>query len=524
MSLKKRLPFTSGLFTRMITEGYVYVDKTRFLYELIMSDGQYYMFNRPRRFGKSTVVTTLKELFLGNKELFNELWISGTDYAWPVHPVIHLDMSKLDSGSPEELRESLTRTLRRIAMDNNVSFDVASSPGNQLVDVVTALAKQQKVVILIDEYDCPTVSHLDKPEIAKANHAILKSFYTKLKALEEHLRFVFLTGVSKMPKDSSYSGLNNVQDISLDPRVAALAGYTEEDLHTYFLPHVEDLAKKRGVATQQIFDEMRQWYNGYYFSGDTSISVYNPFSILNYLHNQVCQNYWILSGRPSFLLECLKREKYTLEELDKVCKEPVVLSPSGGERLSLSLLLYQTGYVTIASADENRRFYYLGYPNKEVKEAMEGSVLAYLAGVDFNEAEPFIRTLKNAFIEGDVAGFVGAIQTFFAQVPYKLHIEAEKFYHALVFALSKGLGLVVQCEVVTSLGQIDMIVQNRDTVFVIEFKLNVPAEKALAQIKKRRYYEQFMHPSRRVFLLGVAFNFSDKKLAVSYVSEELQNV
>jgi hypothetical protein len=303
----KPLPIDVATFEVMISDGYLYIDKTKYIYDLYKGKGRYYFLSRPRRFGKSLLISTLKELFSGNKKLFDGLWISTSDWEWKQHPIIHLDFSKLAHETSVELKADLTRALERIGDAHNIDLSKAKTPSSKLQDLVEALAKKNKVAILIDEYDKPIIDHIANIPLAEKNRAILKSFYDVIKGLDEHLRAIFVTGVSKFSKTSIFSGINNLNDISQDPIAASLLGYTQDELEHYLTPYISAIAIGQKRTQQEILDEMKEWYNGYRFSEDL-VRVYNPFSVLYYLAKKKRANYWFASGTPTFLMKLLKKK------------------------------------------------------------------------------------------------------------------------------------------------------------------------------------------------------------------------
>ena len=309
----KKLPRSVSSFEKLIRDDYLYVDKTKTIYELIEAD-QFYFLSRPRRFGKSLLISTLKSLFLGQRELFKGLWIeTSSNYSWPEHPVIALDFSKLDSESPTTLKQTLSYTLQTIAELQGIDVSMAPSPGLKLNKLVTESAKRNPVVVLIDEYDYPILSALDTPIIAEENRKVLKNFFSVLKSLDGYMRAIFVTGVTKFSKTSIFSGLNNLNDLTMNKAAATLLGYTEEEIMHFFSPYVEIMAQERNQTFKNILQEMKYWYNGYRFSAK-EIKVYNPYSVLNYLFEKEQHNYWLETGTPTFLIPLLRKQYRSLDE------------------------------------------------------------------------------------------------------------------------------------------------------------------------------------------------------------------
>jgi len=380
----KKLPIDVSNIKKMLTGDYVYVDKTKYIYDLI-TKGRLYFLSRPRRFGKSLLISTLKEIFSGNKELFNDLWIGKSDYDWHKYQAIHLDFSSVSYQNSDTLRAGLIWTLENIAKDHAISISDAPSLETKLRSLVMQLSTQAEVVLLIDEYDYPVLRHLHSLEMARKIQEVLSGFFTVAKSLDAYVRAIFIIGVTKFSTNSIFSGMNNLNDISLAPAGALLLGYTDEEIDTNFKQHLDAFAHhtKKGVAG--IKKEMKSWYNGYTFSEKTKTKVYNPFSILYCLQRQEIRNYWFESGTPSFLIELLKK-RYQVRSYFENLNNIVVSRSSLGafditteEQLPLYTLLFQTGYLTIKSFDENLDAYTLTCPNEEVCQSINGYLLSIVS-------------------------------------------------------------------------------------------------------------------------------------------------
>jgi hypothetical protein len=366
----KKLPIDVSNFKTMIEDDYVYVDKTRHIHQLI-TQGRFYFLSRPRRFGKSLLVSTLKEIFLANKKLFETSWIGSSNYVWHKHPVIHLDFSSISHNDAENLRTNLIIRLKSIAVDYGVIVDGAHDPESIFYDLVKKLSLTGKVVVLIDEYDYPILKHITNTPLALEMQEVLRGFYTSIKGLDEYLKFVLLTGVTKFSRTSIFSGLNNLNDISLDLEGATLLGYTEHEIERYFTEHINYFAEKQKTSVNVIMKNMKIWYNGYRFSGNSVVEkIYNPFSVLYYLHKQQRKNYWFASGTPTFLVSLLKKNYYhkAIESFDRVTMtEDSLISFDISGDIPLNTLLFQTGYLTIKSYDARHAMYTLACPNQEVR-------------------------------------------------------------------------------------------------------------------------------------------------------------
>ena len=359
----KKLPVDVSNFRTLIEEGYLYIDKTKLIHTLI-EEGKYYFLSRPRRFGKSLLISTLEEIFLGSKELFRGTWIGSSSYSWSHHPVVKLNFSTLDVSSSSALQTSLSLELDDIAEEHGVDLSKYPTPGTKLKGLIKRLSKTAKVALLIDEYDYPLVHNLRHLDVARENQELLGNFFSVIKGLEEYIRAVFITGISKFAKTSIFAGMNNLNDLSLDPLAASLLGYTEEEITSYFGPYITQLA---GVQDEDTIREMmRLWYNGYCFSR-IAVKVYNPFSILYLFKKQKFDNYWFESATPSFLVKLLAQEEYPLDKLTGVEETSRSLGTFTLDDLPLTTLLFQTGYLTISSYDAAQDTYTLDYPNLEVQ-------------------------------------------------------------------------------------------------------------------------------------------------------------
>ena len=351
----KNLPIGIQTIEEIITDGYIYVDKTQFALELIQT-GKHYFLSRPRRFGKSLFVSTLEEIFKGNKALFAGCHITQSNYDWKPYPVLLLDFGNMANQTPEELKVDLRDALTTIGAEQGIEV-VKPSLESHLKALIKALTKNGRVVVLIDEYDKPLIDHLHNQEIAEGNRQLLQSFFGALKSLDRYIKFTFITGISKFSKVSLFSGANHLKDISMDTRYAAMMGYTQEELIEYFGQHIQAIVQKRNQqeepsTEEEVLAEIKDWYNGYRFSkADTY--VYNPFSTLNYLDEKEASSYWFATGTPSFLLEEIKKHPESIVPLSgsHAAKDDLT-SPGSIEQIDIKALMFQSGYLTIESYNE----------------------------------------------------------------------------------------------------------------------------------------------------------------------------
>ncbi|MCX5922360.1 MAG: AAA family ATPase [Candidatus Dependentiae bacterium] len=516
----RSLPTDVSSFKTLRTGDYTYVDKTEHMYNLFSGGSRYYFLSRPRRFGKSLLISTLYELFSGNKALFDGLWISTSSYDWQEYPVIQLDFSTIDYKTPQELDASLQWTLDAIAKSYGV--DVSGAPGLKLKlrSLVEQLSQKNKVVVLIDEYDKPILDHLKNVHEAEAIRDALRGFYDALKGLDSHLRAIFITGVTKFAKTSIFSGINNLNDISIKPEAASLLGYTYVEITQSFGPHLEQLAQQHGHGVDNELALIQQWYNGYQFS-DKDIKVYNPFSVLYYLKDAKLRNYWFESGTPSFLVTYLRTQYDTLQELSLVELSPESLSSFQIHDIPLIPLLFQTGYLTIIAYNPVKDTFRLGFPNVEVADSFNKFLVATLAHSNVVTIDTAQDRLLRALEAYDLKQFCKSLQALFAHIPYTLHIKKESYYHSLFQFLMSLLSRKAQSEILTNQGRIDLVVSTKTYRYIFELKLNVDSQKALEQILNKRYYESFIDCGKKIILVGLSFKMHEGTFDVEYSSQEM---
>lgn len=524
MTMTKPKKLTSkSTFSEMIKHNCLYVDKTKHIYPLFTEEMNYNFLARPRRFGKSLLISTLKELFSGNKKLFEGLWIHSSDWEWKQHPVIHLDFSKIEHRTENELIQNLIRSLEKMGKEHQADLSSAVTPGAKLDVLVEALTKKEKVVILIDEYDKPIMDHINNPEIAEKNREVLKSFYDVIKGQDENLHAIFVTGVSKFAKTSIFSGINNLNDISQDDIAASLLGYTQQEVEHYLTPYITDMAKARGKSQQEIFAEMKQWYNGYRFS-EKDVRVYNPFSTLYYLTKQKRSNYWIDSGNPTFLMRRLQIGYELIPELADLTINSEDLGPFEPNDIPLIPLLYQTGYLTITDTflDGDDTMYKLAYPNEEIRRSFTKYIVIALAYSNKTTINSVATKVKQALTNNDLAAFCLQLRIMLANVPYFLHIKAEHYYHSLIKAFLYGLNLEVQAEVMTNKGRIDLVITMPKRIYIIELKFDKTPQIAMQQIHETKYYEKYLAKGLPLTLAGISINYEEgKELTLDFIEEQM---
>ncbi len=513
----KKLPLGISDFKKIITGDYLYVDKTQLIYQLITT-GEYYFLSRPRRFGKSLLVSTLAELFVGNRELFKNLWIEQSDYSWQMHPVIKIDFSRVDYSSIKRLEKSLSKQLYSIAKKYHVIVEKTDSVKDLFDDLIQALATINTVVILIDEYDKPILDYVHDPIQANVRRDILRNFYLVIKASDQLIRFAFLTGVTKFSKTSIFSGLNNLEDISLDEEYAMFLGYTNEELNNYFVPYIKVLAQKDVKNSSNIIGELRRYYDGYSFARN-SLPVFNPYSVLSCLKKKSWANYWFESGTPTFLIKLLKTGNYSLDRIYQPIMSANELGAFEPSDIKITALLYQAGYLTITNYNKDTKDYTLDFPNHEVASAFNLLISTSFTQLTENQTKTYAALIAQAFVKQDLEKLKKLLQNFFNEMPYNVHISREFDLQIIIFSVFKLIGIEVDPEVATSLGRADLVVSLPKLVYVIELKFNKTAHEALVQIQDKKYYEKYLSSDKQITLVGINFESETKT-----VSLESQNI
>ncbi len=495
---------SSYTFRDIIAGGFLYVDKTRYLYDLIRYRKGVYFLARPRRFGKSLMISMLDEIFQGNKTLFRGLWLYESDYDWQTYPVIRIDFSRHQIRNVEELEIRIQRHLTQIAQYYEVTLD--EGPFDiQLEDLILKLAKEKQVVILIDEYDKPILDNVERLAEAQRIRDTLKSFYTTIKAMDAYIRFVFITGISKFSRVGVFSSMNHLDDLTMDSRFATMLGITEDELVNDFREHIDDFAKQEQLPTERLVQKIREWYDGFCFVKDGQ-RVYNPFSTLQLFNKRHFSNYWFESGTPTFLIKLLKDRQYPIEQLETLRLRELAFSTYEIESLSLVPLLFQTGYLTIKDYDVDTQRYALSYPNTEVEDAFLTYLLGAFSERDHGLNEEYLWQLVDTLRARDLDQFFTVLQIFFANVPYDIHLRHEKYYQTIFYLIFKLMGWRIDAEVRTNRGRLDAVIELADSIFIFEFKLDGRAEDALQQIIDNAYAERYRAKDKPVTLIGANFD------------------
>ncbi|MDR1196418.1 MAG: ATP-binding protein [Endomicrobium sp.] len=509
----KNLPISTQSFEILRQTDCVYVDKTKHIFELI-KNGRVYFLSRPRRFGKSLLISTFEELFKGNKRLFEGLYIYDK-WVWSEkYPIIHLDFADLAYNTPEELKLTLNNFLNKTAAANSASLQDDMPVSVKFSELIEKLYSKtgQRVVVLVDEYDKPITDNLSNKEVLSSNKTILHDFYQVIKAKDKYIKFVFLTGVSKFSGVSIFSGLNNLMDITLSDKFAGICGYTQEELEENFKEYIYLLSEKLKRSKEDVLKEIRRWYNGYSWDGMTT--VYNPFSTLLLFADNIFTNYWFRTGTPTFLIELLKSRNQLRGIFEPIVVENVAFDGYDEENIDTVSLLFQTGYLTIKQRKLNfgSPEYTLAAANFEVKDSLVKYLLNAYSNFPLNALRDLQTNIHNQIQTMDAKNLSKSIYQLFVNIPYTLHISKEAYWHSLFLATMNLLGFVFKGDVLTNIGRIDAVWEQPDFAVICEIKydekkeLEKMLETAFAQIDDRRYYETYLYSGRKIILLAVAFN------------------
>lgn len=508
----RKYPIGLQDFGEIRNGGYLYIDKTQLIYNLIES-GKYYFLSRPRRFGKSLLLSTIKEIFSGNKSLFEGLWIHD-QWNWEQkHPVIHLKFSQI-AYKELGLTGAISRELDFIAQEFGIEL-IENSIALKFRELIRKAAKNSQVVILIDEYDKPVTDYLEDLEKVEENRSVFKNFYSVLKDADEYIRLLLITGVSRFTKVSIFSDLNNLYDITLNPHYATLIGITQQELESDFAEEISTLQQKQ----QDILQQLKEWYNGY--SWDGLSKVYNPFSVLSYMRSGRIQNFWFQTGTPTWLVNLMKQK---LEfDLEQVHIGENALGNFNVEHISPVPVLFQTGYLTIKEYDDETRLYELGYPNKEVEESLTDALLsAYRNVFPGNDSLAVTHELGKALKNYDLPKMSKALDVILSTIPYDhWKAESESIFHIIVHLSFKRLGLDVRSEVHSATGRCDVLVFTDQYIYAIELKLNGTAQKALDQIFEKGYLRPYQLDTRKQIAIGINFS-SEKRSVEEFLTKEVE--
>jgi hypothetical protein len=507
--MRKLLSIGKQTFKGLIEDNCIYVDKTQDIHRLVTT-GWYYFLSRPRRFGKSLLISTLKELFSGNKTLFKGLWIEDKWDWTKTNPVIHISFANMpynEIGLAQAIKNELNKSAKR--------YNISVSDENlksQFQDILQGIYEQSgKIVLLIDEYDKPIIDFLENDKLPKAreNQEIMKSFYSVLKDAEEYLRFVLITGVSKFSKVSIFSDLNHLNDITLHKDYATMLGYTQKELEFFFKEYIDDAAKAFKISRRQLINLMREWYNG--FSWDGVNTVYNPFGTLSFLSAKAFRNYWFSTGTPTFLVNLMK--EYEHFEFENIETNLIIFDKFSLDNIDLTALMLQTGYLTIKTRNDFTSKIKIDYPNREIRDSMYAFILDNLKHKKKKQlSQSLINALATAFQEHKLEKVRDVLEEMLGDLPENLYetsdSRSERFYHSFIHLTFKYLGIYVKSEVATAKGYADSIVETATHVYIFEFKHQESAQAALDQLLKKEYAKKYWASGKTIVGIGVNF---DKK-------------
>ena len=509
----KKLPIGIQEFSELISGGYLYVDKTKYIYSLLKN--KYFFLSRPRRFGKSLLLNTIKEIHKGNKQLFEGLWIYDK-IDWEEHPVIKLSFSSVDYAGIG-LANAIENMLIKIAKKHAISLKQPTF-SLKFEELIEKLSIKSKVVILIDEYDKPIIDYIDNIPQAEENRKILKNFYSVIKDSDSYIEFFFITGVSKFSQVSIFSDLNNLNDITLNRKYATMLGYTQEELEHYFSGYIKELGDYYKDVYDDILKQIKHNYNGY--SWDGKHFVYNPFSVLNLFDNMKFGDYWFRTGTPTFLMQMLKQNQYTIFDIKKRTISENVLDKYDITAITLLPLLFQTGYLTIKNYDLRTRNITLDFPNAEVESSFDIHLLAELNDGKIDKASSLLIEITNNLESDNLERFIENINILFKGISYVIVDNKEKYFHSIFYIIVKLLGFTIDTEIMTIDGRIDAVITTKDNIYIIEFKVNQDANTALQQIKDKGYHKKYAAEGKPITLIGIDFDMKEKMIK-EYLVEDV---
>lgn len=499
-------------FGEVRRDGYAYVDKTALMYKMV-SEGKYYFLSRPRRFGKSLLLSTLEAFFQGERELFQGLAVERLETEWVKHPILHLDLNVKKYEGGDDLYKILNRHLEKWEDAYDSPYGERDLEERFLQVVECAYRKTGKrVVILVDEYDKPMLQAIGNEALQAEYRATLKAFYGVLKSCDRYIRFAFLTGVTKFGKVSVFSDLNNLKDITMLPQYSTICGITEQELHANFDDSVKEVAAFNELTQEECYERLRLDFDGYHFSKYAKEGLYNPFSVLNTLSSQVFNDYWFETGTPSFLVYQLKKTCYPLENMTTEEVSTDTLNSIDIMDQNPLPLLYQSGYLTLKSYDEEFDSYTLGFPNREVEQGFIKYLLPFYTPKTDQKStfavSQFIKDVRN----GDAEGFMHRLQDFFANGDYQVVGNTEKYFQNTLYVFFRLLGFYVNVERHTTGGRMDVLIQTPDYIYILELKVNQTAAVALQQIEEKGYALPFASDPRQLFKIGINFQTDSKQI------------
>ena len=511
MNQNKKYPVGIQDFASLRNDGYYYLDKTELVYRLVTT-GKYYFLSRPRRFGKSLLISTLEAYFEGRKDLFEGLALSTLEKDWKKYPVFHLDLNTRKYEDEDSLTTLLEEAVSR--WEQEYGRDELEIGLERRFSGVIRRAHEKtgmRAVILVDEYDKPMLQSIGKDTLQEAYRGTLKAFYGALKSEDRHIRFAMLTGVTKFGKVSVFSDLNNLMDISMDARYTDICGMSEKELLGEFDEDIRALAGANGQSYEEACSRLKENYDGYHFCPD-SPGIYNPFSLLNTFAKNRYGSYWFETGTPTYLVELLKTHKYNLYKMANEKVTSKILDSIDASSTNPIPVIYQSGYLTIKGYIPEPQIYELGFPNKEVEQGFMDFLLPYYTPVQDTESGFAIWSFVEDVKTGNIDGFMERLRSFLSGCPYEIAKDIELHYQNVLFIVFRLAGLYTQVEYHTSQGRVDLVLQTSDYVYVMEFKLDGSAEDAIRQIEDKQYALPFAKDSRKVYKIGVNFSTTTRNI------------
>ena len=507
----KLYPVGIQTFERIRKENKLYIDKTEYIYRMTHSGGCYFFLGRPRRFGKSLLVSTFESYFSGKKELFEGLAIEKLEQEWMEYPVLHFDMSGGKHMEKEQLEDYLSNRLEAEERKWGITHTKRGA-NDRLTELITTAYEisGKQVVVLIDEYDAPMLDVAHDKETLDELRNVMRNFFSPLKMCEPMLRFVFLTGITKFSQVSIFSELNNIKNISLDDEYAGVCGITKEELLTQMSEDIDMLAEAQGMTREETIAKLKENYDGYHFS-PASPDVFNPYSLLNCFDDKNFGAYWFSSGTPTYLINMLRKFKVLPAKIGRSLARSSAFDAPTENLKTITPLLYQSGYITIKGYDKMSQLFTLDLPNKEIKVGLFESLLPYyLEGMYAEEGDVAIAQMSVLIRQGDMDGALRLLQEFLGTVPYCNNTNYEGHYQQVLFIIFTLLThFVVDVEVHTPNGRVDVVMETEDTLYLIELKLNKSAQSAMQQINLKQYDQRFARCGKPIVKVGV--NFDAKK-------------
>ena len=497
----KAYPLGVQTFEKIINKGQLYIDKTKEIYKLIQFGG-YYFYARPRRFGKSLMLSTIKSLYEGRKDLFQGLWIENK-WDWSrKHIVIQLSFSSINYQN-KSLENAISDELSSIASKKNINL-TSRFAKDKFKELIISLAEnEEKVVLLVDEYDKPIIDYLGKSiEIAEKNRNTLKTLYSVIKDCDPYIEFMMITGVSKFSKVSIFSELNNLTDITFHKYYLTLTGITQRELEENFKEEIKELAEEEELEEQKLKDKIKNWYNGYSWNGKKFL--YNPYSLLSYFYFGEFNNYWFETGTPSFLLRIMKKQ--SIINISNLKVDNTIFSAYDISKLEAIPILFQSGYLTVKER-KNDNIYIIDYPNLEVRDSMMRSLIGELSHEQNSFSRPMVLQVKEVLENKELEKLIRLIKSIFKNIPYPIFkAEGEFYYHSLIYLVFYYLGDFIESEINTNDGRLDAVIKTDKYIYILEFKLNKNGEIALNQIKDKGYGEKYYGDNREKILIGINFS------------------